>query len=238
MSGGGTAAVVVAAGRGTRCEGARRKQFRRLDGEPVVARACRGLRDSGAVDWITLVLPEDVAVDPPGWLSGLADRVAAGGATRGDSVREGLGTVPGGRETVLVHDGVRPFATAELVRRVVRAAAEAPAVPAVPVLDTLKVVDEEGWVVETPAREALRRIQTPQGFPADLLREVHRRARREGWEATDDAALCERAGHRVRTVEGEPRNLKITTPGDLAYAEWLVSTGRAPGPGASARGRP
>lgn len=229
MSGGDAAAVVVAAGRGSRCRGPRRKQFRRLAGEPVVARACRVLRESRVVDWITLVLPEDVVEEPPAWISPLADRLAAGGETRGDSVRSGLDAVAGGRDTVLIHDGVRPFATPDLVRRVARVASESPAVPAVPVLDTVKVVDEEGWVVETPARGMLRRVQTPQGFPMELLREVHGRARQEGWEATDDAALCERAGHRVRTVEGEPRNLKITTPEDLAYAEWLVSTGRVPG---------
>lgn len=220
------AAVVAAGGEGARfgAEGPR-KQFRELDGRPVAERSCRAVRADPGVEWLVLVLPDDVAASPPAWASSVADRTVAGGATRRASVARGVRAVPAEADVVLVHDGVRPLAPAGLVRRVREAAAGGPVVPVVPIRDTVKEVSPEGRVLRTLDRGRLRRVQTPQGFPAGDLRAVHRRAEEEGWTATDDAGLCERAGLTVTAVEGALRNVKVTTPDDLRYAGWLLSRG-------------
>lgn len=222
------AAVVVAAGRGLRFdEDGPRKQFRELGGEPVAARACRpflSLRDLAPV---VLVLPAEAAGDPPPWVEALGVTVTAGGARRRDSVAAGLSALPDDAGTVLVHDGARPLVTRELAARVLAAArGGAAVVPAVPIRDTVKEVDGEGRVVRTLDRGRLRRIQTPQGFPVELLRRAHREVGPDV-PATDDASLCEAVGAEVRTVEGDPENLKVTTPGDLARAAWILERRRA-----------
>lgn len=218
------AAVVAAAGEGVRfgAEDGPRKQFRTLAGRPVVERACAALRADPGVASLVLVLPADVAASPPPWARAAADRIVEGGPTRRASVARGVGAAPDGADVLLVHDGVRPLASSALVRRVREAAGDGPVVPVLPVRDTVKTVDEDGTVVRTLDRGRLRRVQTPQGFPAAMLRRAHRRAREEGWSATDDAGLCERAGMSVATVAGERRNLKLTTRDDLLYAEWLL----------------
>lgn len=218
--------MLVAAGSGTRAGDGPAKQFRELAGIPVLARALRPFAASRAIGEIVLVLPEEVVSDLPAWLREAPARAVAGGATRTDSVRRGLDALSGAPGTILVHDGVRPFVSDDLVRRVLEAARTGPTVPLVPVLDTVKEVDAEGTVLRTLDRASLRRAQTPQGFPAALLREVHERAGRSGVSATDDAALCEAAGHSVRGVPGEATNLKLTTSEDFAYAEWLLASGR------------
>lgn len=218
--------MLVAAGSGTRAGEGPPKQFRELAGIPVLARAWRPFAAEEAIGEIVLVLPEEVASDPPAWLRAAPARLVAGGATRTDSVRRGLDALTEAPETVLVHDGVRPFASEVLVRRVLEAARTGPVVPLVPLRDTIKEVDAQGTVLRTLDRAGLRRVQTPQGFPAALLREAHEHAGRSGASATDDAALCEAAGQRVRGVPGELTNLKLTTPEDFAYAAWLLASGR------------
>lgn len=222
------AAVVVAGGSGVRFgdEGPR-KQFRQLAGEPVAARACRPFLSAAGIEAVVLVLPPDAAADPPGWVRDLGVTVAAGGAARRDSVARGLAALPSAVDTALVHDGVRPLASGELVARVLAAAGEDHAV--VPVLrlrDTVKEVDAEGRVARTLERERLRRAQTPQAFPLEALRRAHREAGPDV-PATDDASLCEATGLEVRTVEGDPDNLKVTTPEDLARAAWILGRRRA-----------
>ncbi len=224
--GGRSAAVLVAAGRGTRAGDGPAKQFRELAGTPVLERAWRSFAATGAIGEIVLVLPESVASAPPAWLVQAPARLVPGGATRTESVRLGLQALGGEPDTVLVHDGVRPFASVGLVERVLAAARRGPAVPLVPLQDTVKEVDAEGAVLRTLDRACLRRAQTPQGFPTALLREVHERAARSGRGATDDAALCEAEGHPVQGVTGEVTNLKLTTPEDFAYAAWLLESGR------------
>lgn len=221
--------MLVAAGSGTRAGDGPPKQFRVLGGARVLERAWRPFAASRAVGEMVLVVPPEVAADPPAWLLEAPARLVAGGASRTESVRLGLGALETEVETVLVHDGVRPFASAALVERVLGAARSGPVVPLVPVLDTIKVVDPEGSaVLRTLERSSLRRAQTPQGFPAPLLREVHEWAARDGRRATDDAALCEAAGHAVTGVPGESTNVKLTTPADFTYAAWLLETGRVP----------
>ena len=143
--------------------------------------------------------------------------VVAGGATRSASVRAGLTAVPDDAEVVLVHDGARPLATSDLFRRVVGAVclgAEA-VVPGIPVTDSLR--SAEGRVIE---RDGVITVQTPQGFAAEVLRRAHA----DGGEASDDATLVEAAGVTVVIVEGEPANLKVTRPIDLALATLEVAS--------------
>ena len=145
-----------------------------------------------------------------------------GGATRQESVYNGLQALPdGGR--VVVHDGARCLATPDLFDRCAQElTAHSGIIAAIPVKDTIKIVDGEGNIRETPDRRELWAAQTPQGFDIALLRECHDRGKREGWEVTDDAALFERCELPVRVVEGEETNLKITTPADLAIAEAIL----------------
>lgn len=221
----GVWAVVVAAGSGARFGAP--KQFADLRGRPVLERAA-----AGAAAWaegVVAVIPAGSA-GPPGLRDRLVDlvrpaaaRVVAGGASRSESVRRGLDAVPGHAEVVLVHDGARPLASAGLYRRVVaavRAGADA-AVPTVPVSDSLR---RHGSAVD---RAEFAAVQTPQGFRAGALRAAHA----AGASATDDATLVEAAGGRVVEVEGEPGNIKITTPADLQMAEALLDEPGPTGPG-------
>lgn len=216
-------AVIVAGGRGVRFgEEGPRKQFRELSGVPLAARACRPFLDVPDVEIVVLVVPPDVAAEPPGWVRRLEVTVTAGGAERRDSVARGLAELPAGVRTVLIHDGVRPLVTVDLVARVLSAAAAGSgAVPVLPLRDTVKEVREDGRVVRTLERSRLRRVQTPQGFPQEELRRAHREVGSDV-PATDDASLCEAAGLEVRTVAGDPENLKVTTPEDLARAAWIL----------------
>ena len=219
----GVWAVVAAAGSGTRFGAA--KQFADLGGRPVLDRSVAVA--AAAAEGVVAVV--SAGPDrPPGLRDRLADlarpaavRVVTGGETRSESVRRGLEAVPAAAEVVLVHDGARPLASAELCRRVVsavRAGADA-AVPTVPVADSLR---RRGAAVD---RAEFAAVQTPQGFRAAALRAAHA----AGAEATDDATLVEAAGGRVVLVDGEPGNIKITTPADLRMAEALLGESDRPG---------
>jgi len=218
-------AIVVAGGTGRRFGGL--KQFLPLAGLPVAAWSIRDART--AVDGVVLVVPEDRTSDPgaavpvPGASGDAAlgaDRVVAGGATRAASVRAGLDAVPGDAAVIVVHDAARPLAGAGLFGAVVdavRAGGPDGVVPVVPVADTVKRVAGDR-VVATIDRTDLVAVQTPQAFVADVLRSAHR----SGGDASDDAGLLEADGRVVGTVPGDPRNLKLTRPEDLALAEALL----------------
>jgi len=150
----------------------------------------------------------------------------AGGAKRGDSVRNGLERLDPACDVVLIHDAARCLTPVSTFERVVAAvgAGAAGAVPGLPVVDTIKTVDAEGVITGTPDRAALRAVQTPQGFDAKVLRTAYA----SGLSATDDAALVELTGHHVRVVEGDPLAFKVTTPEDLAHAERIVAAGWSP----------
>jgi 2-C-methyl-D-erythritol 4-phosphate cytidylyltransferase len=201
-----TWAVVVAAGSGERF--GERKQYLSLGGRRVVDWALDAAR--AHCDGVVLVVPADGVADE----AGRADHVVAGGASRSDSVRRGLAVVPADAEVVVVHDAARPVPVAGVWERVLAAvAAGADAVvPAVPVTDTLR--DLGGGTVD---RGRFVAVQTPQAFRAAALRAAHR----DRADATDDATLVEAAGGRVVVVDGDPANVKITTPVDLALAELL-----------------
>jgi 2-C-methyl-D-erythritol 4-phosphate cytidylyltransferase len=147
-----------------------------------------------------------------------------GGAERQDSVWNGLGALDPPAEIVLVHDAVRPLVTARVIRDVIREARRSgAAVAAVPVKDTIRRITGEAGASRTLDRSLLRAVQTPQGFRAELLLKAHRKARREGFLGTDEASLVERMGVAVHLVTGDYRNIKITTPEDLAAASIYVS---------------
>jgi 2-C-methyl-D-erythritol 4-phosphate cytidylyltransferase len=206
------------------------KPFVELAGEPVLARCLRPFLDRCDVVRVVVALPAALHAAPPTWL-GADDRVKTveGGAERGDSVRNALVLVPPDTDIVLVHDAARPLVAPDIIDRCIAAAAAGRSViAAVPVTDTVKVVDDDGVILDTPDRSRLRAAQTPQAFPAAVLRAAYDAAARDGISATDDAALVARAGVPVGTVDGAPENLKITTAADLAIAEALLSrTGNA-----------
>ncbi|MFQ4146702.1 2-C-methyl-D-erythritol 4-phosphate cytidylyltransferase [Chlorogloeopsis sp. ULAP02] len=148
-----------------------------------------------------------------------------GGSTRQESVYNGLRTLPDTAKQVLIHDGARCLATPDLLNRCAQAICHCPGlIAAVPVKDTIKVVDENGIIQSTPDRRQLWAAQTPQGFDVKLLKQCHIEGVNQGWEVTDDAALFEKCGYQVQVVEGEETNLKVTTPQDLAIAEFILSS--------------
>lgn len=220
--------VIVAAGASTRAQGAsgELKQLRWIGGKPMLLHSLQAFHARTDVAMVVCVLPQRYAGDPPPWLFQCdTDRllVAPGGKHRGESVRNGLDDLPAECRVVLIHDAARPFASAEVVERVVaEARAGRGAIAALPVVDTLKEVDESGRIVRTVDRTRLWRAQTPQGFPREMIERAHREARDAHVVATDDAALCERLGLDVVVVRGSERAMKVTDEGDFARAEALL----------------
>lgn len=219
-------AVVVAGGSGSRF--GRPKQFALLAGRPVAEWSVAAARAVAVGVVLVVPGPADGGDAQTGADFG-ADAVVRGGATRSASVRLGLAAVPDGADVVVVHDAARPLATPALFDAVVEPVAAGradAAVCAVAVSDTLKRVGGDTTVSGTVDRRGLVAVQTPQAFRAPVLRRAHA----EGGEATDDAALVERAGGVVHAVAGDPMNVKLTVPGDLALAELLVVLRTATGP--------
>lgn len=216
-------AVIVAAGNASRMGGID-KVMTPLGGEPMIVRTVRCFQECDAIREIVVVTRPDLIV-PIMDLCHEFDKVRAvvvGGENRVDSVNMGLNTLSEKCRLVAVHDGARPFAAWQMIDRVVRAAnSYAAAAPGIPVKDTLKVV-KGGLVDSTPDRSTLRAIQTPQVFDFDLLRGAISEAKRNGWSITDDCSAAELFGARVRIVEGDERNIKITTPQDLKLAQLLL----------------
>ena len=216
--------IIVAAGQSRRMEGID-KLFALLLGRPLLSHLLDGFCASPLVDEIVLVLGQEtmdagkaLAQDSP---RRDAIRFCLGGERRQDSVRRGLDALSP-CEWVAVHDGARPLAKPELLAKGLEAAQETgAAVPVIPLSDTVKIVDSEGWVVETPARERLWAVQTPQVFRRELLAEAHRTV---SDAVTDDAAMVERLGRRVRVFPGSPANLKVTRREDLLVAEALLGS--------------
>ncbi|WP_442919235.1 bifunctional 2-C-methyl-D-erythritol 4-phosphate cytidylyltransferase/2-C-methyl-D-erythritol 2,4-cyclodiphosphate synthase [Methylobacterium sp. SyP6R] len=224
------AAVVVAAGRGIRVGGDTPKQYRRVGGQAVLTRTLAALAAHPGLARIQVVIAPDAAAfydecvgDLPLAAQAKLARPTEGGATRQASVRAGLAALAreGAPDLVLVHDAARPFVDAGLIDRAIAAAeSHGAAVPGVPVSDTIKVVEPDGRVRETPKREDLRAVQTPQAFRFALLHEAHGRAAAEGLDGfTDDGALAEWAGLPVAVFPGDLRNRKITQAADLVEAD-------------------
>jgi 2-C-methyl-D-erythritol 4-phosphate cytidylyltransferase len=223
-----TLAIIPAGGAGRRMATGVAKQYLPLAGVPVLVHTLRAFQLSSAIDEILLAVPEGDIPEVRETIragQGLTKvtKIVAGGAERQDSVRNALAQAREEHGIVLIHDGVRPFVSGELIRRVVTAAREYGASTAgVPVKETVKQMDAAGWVTQTVSREGLWLTQTPQAFRLDVIRSAHERAARDSFYGTDDASLVERMGIPVRMVPGEYENIKLTTPEDLILGEVLI----------------
>lgn len=223
--------VVVAAGAGTRLGGQVPKALVEVRGHPLVWYAVSAAVQARDVGWVSVAAPPGhvaavrEAVEPVCRVAGVPLTVVPGGAHRGDSVLAALQAAPTASEVVLVHDAARALAPVEVFDRVAAAVdADHPAVvPGLPVVDTVKQVAADGRVVATPERDALRLVQTPQGFLRQVLLRAHAA---HGSVATDDAGLVERLGRPAYVVAGDARALKVTTPADLRrLTEWVEAEG-------------
>jgi 2-C-methyl-D-erythritol 4-phosphate cytidylyltransferase len=223
-----TVALIPAAGLGLRMGGVPAKQFLEVGGRPLLALTLAPFQASPSIHAVVMVVPPaDVGYCQEHIISRFqldkVTQVVPGGERRQDSVRLGIEAAGDRWDLVLIHDGVRPLVDEALIHRVVRTAQDHRCVvTGLPATDTVKEVSEGGKVVKTYEREKVWLIQTPQVFRyADIL-SAHRKAQEEGWQVTDDAALMEREGVPVTVVEGSERNIKVTTPMDLALVEFYM----------------
>lgn len=219
--------LIPAAGRGQRMGSDRNKLLLPLLGKPLLAWTLLEAEASTEIKWIGIVgqsfdfndfktILEDLNLNTP-------IHFIEGGSTRQESVFNGLQALPEDARCVLIHDGARCLVTRELFDRCSEALNDSRAIIAgVPVKDTIKVVDESGYIADTPDRSQMWAAQTPQGFEVELLKWCHRQGQVLDWQVTDDAALLERCQFPVKIVEGEETNLKLTTRFDLAIAQFIL----------------
>ena len=216
-------AVIVAAGTASRMGGID-KVMAPLNGEPMIVRTVRTFQNCDAVKEIVIVTREDL-IPKITSLCGKFDKVRSvvvGGKDRAESVKNGLRMLSSQVKLAAVQDGARPLITEAVIDRTIRAAhTYGAAAPAIPVKDTIKVV-AGGIVTTTPDRNTLQAIQTPQVFDFDLLKGALKKAEQDGAAITDDCSAVELLGYKVKIVEGDERNIKVTTPMDLKIAEMLL----------------
>ena len=220
--------LIPAAGLGKRMGSDRNKLLLTLLGKSLLAWTLLAAEASQKIEWIGIM---GQSQDFPAFEEILSDlnltkpvHLIVGGDTRQASVFNGLKALPSEAKSVLIHDGARCLATPELFDRCADAMQTCRGmIAAVPVKDTIKIVDRDRLIQDTPDRRYLWAAQTPQGFDVALLKECHQKGEALGWEVTDDAALFEKCGIEVRIVPVEETNLKITTPQDLAIAEFILS---------------
>jgi 2-C-methyl-D-erythritol 4-phosphate cytidylyltransferase len=220
--------LIPAAGSGKRMGADRNKLLLQVRSQPLIAWTLLAAQAASAISWIGIVsqpsdwddfkaIVADLKITKP-------VEFISGGSTRQESVYNGLQALPTEAEQVLIHDGARCLVTPDLLNACAVAIRQCPGlIASVPVKDTIKVVAENGIIQSTPDRQQLWAAQTPQGFDVKLLKQCHAEGVRQGWEVTDDAALFEKCGIEVRIVPGEETNLKVTTPQDLAIAEFILS---------------
>ena len=218
-------AIIVAGGKGLRMGGEVTKQFLPIGGKPVLMHTIEAFRQALDNVQIVLVLP----AEQHDYWQGLCEEydfrspelIAQGGETRFHSVKNGLAFLPDDAEAVVgVHDGVRPFVSAETIRRCYAVASEGKAVvPVVPVVETVRQILSDGKSITRP-RDVYRLVQTPQTFPLALLKEAYQQPYSEGF--TDDASVVEALGKEIAMIEGNRENIKLTTPADLRFAEFTI----------------
>lgn len=220
-------ALIAAGGQGVRLGGGRPKQLLTLAGRPILQRSVDAFLHSSIIDEVIVAVPAEVAAAPPAYLQSATKplRIVLGGARRRDSVAQAFAHTSPQAAVVVIHDAARPLVSDDVIRRTIEGAVAAgAAIAAVRAHDTVKRAGADGLIAETIPREQIYLAQTPQAFRRAVLRD----ALALSGDATDEAALAERAGHRVKLVEGDPANLKITTADDLAMAERLVREPAAP----------
>jgi 2-C-methyl-D-erythritol 4-phosphate cytidylyltransferase len=219
--------LIPAAGMGRRMGSDRNKLLLTLLGKPLIAWTLLAANASTKIVWLGIIgQPEDF-LDFKDIIADLKlnkpIELIQGGTTRQESVYNGLQALPPEAERVLIHDGARCLATPQLFDRCAETLETANSIiAAIPVKDTIKIVDSNKIIRDTPDRSNLWAAQTPQGFQVSLLKECHEKGKQLGWEVTDDAALLEKYQQNVLIVEGEETNLKVTTPVDLTIAEFIL----------------
>lgn len=221
--------LIPAAGSGRRMGSKRNKLLLNLLGQSIISWTIQAATSANHISWIGIISQPDDWLDFEEILGQLKLKTPVelikGGSTRQESVYNGLGALPAQAEQVLIHDGARCLATPNLFDSCAETLGVTKGlIAAVPVKDTIKVVNENKIIQSTPDRQQLWAAQTPQGFDVKLLKQCHSEARFKGWEVTDDAALFEKCGLEVSIVQGEETNLKITTPQDLAIAEFILKS--------------
>lgn len=224
------AAVITAAGRGSRFGGNVKKQFQLLGGKPILARSVESFERSPSVTEITLVVPEDSLGYCSEEIVGRfgfkkVKEIIPGGEERQHSVRRGVESLSDDTDIVIVHDGVRPFIGVDLIEEVIRQALiSGGAIAAVPVKDTVKKSCHENHIEGTISRNSLWLAQTPQAFKYEILKRAYAEAEKDNFLGTDESSLVERLGVMVKLVEGSQTNIKITTEEDLLLGELILKS--------------
>lgn len=231
-------AIIPAAGLGIRMGSNVPKQFLLLDGKPILHHTLAVLDQSSIVDEIILVVSEEEVGRAQQQIQDShpkVSKVVKGGKERQDSVYNGLKSLYSKADIVLVHDGVRPFVSPDLIRETVEAARDfGAAITAIPVSDTIKKVNEEGLVERTVDRSGLWRVQTPQAFQVSLLKEAFEKVQAENYYGTDEGSLIEYLGREVKVIPGSEFNIKITRSEDLILGEKIAALVKGNLPGTKA----
>jgi len=221
-------AIIVSAGKGQRFMEGRKKQYFSLRGKPILAHTLDQFDTCPLIRSILLVVGQE---DQDYCLKEIIEKfkyrkisqITPGGKRRQDSVKNGLDALSSHSEIIIIHDGVRPFVTKEMIEDSIRAAVRfGAAIIAMPVKDTIKMAHTDGTVLKTLDRETLYQTQTPQAFQAALIREAYSKAMENNFVGTDDASLVERLGKKVHILPGSYTNIKITTPEDLMLANLIL----------------
>ena len=219
-------AIIPAAGRGKRIGASVPKQFLEIQGKPLLHHTLTVFASCKLIDYVVLVMPRaDVDEMGEDWLNKyeIVRKVVVGGEQRQDSVYNGFNSLEEGTDIVVVHDGVRPFTTPQMIIATVEAAQQhGAAITAIPVSDTVKQA-ADGFVKQTVSRDGLWRVQTPQAFQYGLLQQAFKKAKKDSYYGTDEGSLVEYLGERVKIVPGSELNIKITRKEDLVLGESLLS---------------
>ena len=219
-------AIIPAAGRGKRIGASVPKQFLEIQGKPLLHHTLTVFASCKLIDYVVLVMPRaDVDEMGEDWLNKyeIVRAVVVGGEQRQDSVYNGFNSLEEGTDIVVVHDGVRPFTTPQMITATVEAAQQhGAAITAIPVSDTVKQA-ADGFVKQTVSRDGLWRVQTPQAFQYRLLQQAFKKAKKDSYYGTDEGSLVEYLGERVKIVPGSELNIKITRKEDLVLGESLLS---------------
>jgi len=225
-----TEALIVSAGKGRRFMEGKKKQFYFLAGKPILAHTLDQFEKSSLIHSILLVVGQEdmdycLKEIVEKWQFRKISQIIPGGKQRQDSVKNGIDVLSKDTDIVVIHDGVRPFVTKEMIEDSIRSAIRFQAVVfAMPVKETIKMIQPDGTVLKTLDRESLWQIQTPQTFRADVIKEAYYKATEDGFNGTDDASLVERIGLKVHILPGTYTNIKITTPEDLILANLFLQT--------------
>ena len=218
-------AIIPAAGRGKRIGASVPKQFLEIQGKPLLHHTLMVFASCKLIDYVVLVMPRaDVDEMGEDWLNKyeIVREVVVGGEQRQDSVYNGFNSLEEGTDIVVVHDGVRPFTTPQMIIATVEAAQQhGAAITAIPVSDTVKQA-ADGFVKQTVSRDGLWRVQTPQAFQCGLLQQAFKKAKKDSYYGTDEGSLVEYLGERVKIVPGSELNIKITRKEDLVLGESLL----------------